>query len=942
MPGRPIRRLGLDGRRAASSPSATLCRGGLGLRLPARPRGPGREGAVADAARASIVLTETEIWPLFLERAARRGIPVALVNGRISERSFARYRLVARLPGADARSALARSRCSRRRTRAASRRSARRRSESGCFGNLKYDLPPPPPFADADAAVGGRRRPARPRRGLDRRRRGGARPRRLARPAPARPLLVLAPRRPERFDEVARLSNRAACASCAAPPRLSTLDPRLSARRLPPGLDRRARIGVPRAPRSPSSAAASSPPGGQSPIEAWAAGVAVLAGPHMENFREVAAQGEALGILDRARDSGGARAAASPRRSRAGRDARDAAPTRPASSPRTAERPRRPRDALAAPCAGARGRARIRIVNAVSPLPALRQGAGAARRVVRLGAHRLARAAAALDLGRQPDLRRHRQDAPRRAPRAAPPLRGLAARDPLARLRPRVRAASSSCRPARARSSRPSEGGDEPVALARATSGSHRRRRRAARRGRPARGRPRRRSLPPRRRLPASRRRARRQPAALRRPRPVRRRNARRRAGGCASRSPRCAARTRSSSRASSAGAPAAEALAAIARTPPGRADLPRALPRRGAARRDGLPRRARGARGRRAAIAVCGVAERAAVRGDAARDVGSRPRRRSSFRDHQRYRERPHRPDPPGAPSAPARARRHDGEGRRQARGPDVPAAPDRASRRRDRRARLLPVPRRAPAAVGGPHGVTRRSRRPAPRSAARDRAELALFRAGDAALLARSRPAARRGARAAARPALPAPRRRRAAASSSRTSRARFPRRAPEEIAAIAPGLRRVGRRGVRRVPRRLEALRGCRSGTASAWSGEENLARRAGPRQGRLPPLGPHRRLGARRDPRRAARRADRSGRAAARQLRCSSGSSRGGARGSATGSIAKRDAARDILQAHARGETVAILVDQNVLRARGGLRPVLRAARPRRLPRSRSSS
>ncbi|MET0619147.1 MAG: 3-deoxy-D-manno-octulosonic acid transferase, partial [Thermoanaerobaculia bacterium] len=42
------------------------------------------------------------------------------------------------------------------------------------------------------------------------------------------------------------------------------------------------------------------PSGGQSPIEAWAAGVAVVAGPHMENFREAAAQGEALGILDRA------------------------------------------------------------------------------------------------------------------------------------------------------------------------------------------------------------------------------------------------------------------------------------------------------------------------------------------------------------------------------------------------------------------------------------------------------------------------------------------------------------------------------------------------------------------------------------------------------------------------------------------------------------------
>src|SRR6478736_6385761 len=43
-----------------------------------------------------ILLTETEIWPLLLDRARARGVPVALVNGRISERSFRRYLLVRR------------------------------------------------------------------------------------------------------------------------------------------------------------------------------------------------------------------------------------------------------------------------------------------------------------------------------------------------------------------------------------------------------------------------------------------------------------------------------------------------------------------------------------------------------------------------------------------------------------------------------------------------------------------------------------------------------------------------------------------------------------------------------------------------------------------------------------------------------------------------------
>ncbi len=45
-----------------------------------------------DAVRPSVVLVlETEIWPNFLREAGRRGIPVLLVSGRISDRSFARY-----------------------------------------------------------------------------------------------------------------------------------------------------------------------------------------------------------------------------------------------------------------------------------------------------------------------------------------------------------------------------------------------------------------------------------------------------------------------------------------------------------------------------------------------------------------------------------------------------------------------------------------------------------------------------------------------------------------------------------------------------------------------------------------------------------------------------------------------------------------------------------
>jgi len=41
-----------------------------------------------------ILLTETEIWPNFLYECAASKVPVAIINGRISERSFSRYRLV--------------------------------------------------------------------------------------------------------------------------------------------------------------------------------------------------------------------------------------------------------------------------------------------------------------------------------------------------------------------------------------------------------------------------------------------------------------------------------------------------------------------------------------------------------------------------------------------------------------------------------------------------------------------------------------------------------------------------------------------------------------------------------------------------------------------------------------------------------------------------------
>lgn len=41
-----------------------------------------------------VVLMELEVWPNFVARCARQGIPVLLVNGRLTETSFGRYRLI--------------------------------------------------------------------------------------------------------------------------------------------------------------------------------------------------------------------------------------------------------------------------------------------------------------------------------------------------------------------------------------------------------------------------------------------------------------------------------------------------------------------------------------------------------------------------------------------------------------------------------------------------------------------------------------------------------------------------------------------------------------------------------------------------------------------------------------------------------------------------------
>src|SRR5262245_8367922 len=43
-----------------------------------------------------VIIAETEIWPNFLRACKKKQVPVVMINGRISDRSFPRYRLVRR------------------------------------------------------------------------------------------------------------------------------------------------------------------------------------------------------------------------------------------------------------------------------------------------------------------------------------------------------------------------------------------------------------------------------------------------------------------------------------------------------------------------------------------------------------------------------------------------------------------------------------------------------------------------------------------------------------------------------------------------------------------------------------------------------------------------------------------------------------------------------
>jgi 3-deoxy-D-manno-octulosonic-acid transferase len=229
------------------------------------------------------LFAESDLWPNLIVTTAERGIPLILVNGRLSERSFARWRRMPRTIGAllghfDL-------------CLAQSVTDAARYGELGApriatTGNLKLDVPAPPANADAlallGAAVNGRpviaaasTHPGEEKIVVDVHRR-------LRESFPGL-LTLVAPRHPERGPGVLEIAGAAGLSAVAR-----------SRGHLPDGgtdiyvADTIGELGVIyRVAPVVFMGGSLVRHGGQNPIEAAKLGSAILHGPHVWNFKDL-------------------------------------------------------------------------------------------------------------------------------------------------------------------------------------------------------------------------------------------------------------------------------------------------------------------------------------------------------------------------------------------------------------------------------------------------------------------------------------------------------------------------------------------------------------------------------------------------------------------------------------------------------------------------------
>lgn len=250
----------------------------------------------------ALILCEGDLWPLVLSRTRKRKLPIVVVNGRISDRSFRRMRrlrpfLRPVLEPVDAFGV---------QTEADRQRLIELRVAPGkvkVTGNLKFDSEEPPPAPELEARL----------KDL-----AGNRAILLAGSTmsgeeeqifeafqalePGSAFLVLAPRHPERWDRVATLLKEADFDFARR-----NSAPRARSDREKPDVFLLDSLGeLASAYRLADAAFIGGtlvPTGGHNPLEAARFGVPITIGPHMENFRDIAGRFDAAEAWQRVKNA---------------------------------------------------------------------------------------------------------------------------------------------------------------------------------------------------------------------------------------------------------------------------------------------------------------------------------------------------------------------------------------------------------------------------------------------------------------------------------------------------------------------------------------------------------------------------------------------------------------------------------------------------------------
>jgi 3-deoxy-D-manno-octulosonic-acid transferase len=252
----------------------------------------------------ALILVEGDYWPLLLREARRRGLPVAVVNGRVGDRGFRRMLRLRSVLGplfaAVDRFGV--------QTAGDRDRLVRLGIDPGRIavtGNLKYESPEPPRRPELEAAlkeaaagrpllVAGSTMAGEEAAVVDAFQAAGG---------GEKALLVVAPRHPERWNEVdALLQARGAGHVRRSALGESSGRPAMPAVILLDSLGELA--GLYRLAAAAFIGGTLAPTGGHNPLEAARFGVPIAVGPAMHNFREMAAAFDAAGAWRRVADAG--------------------------------------------------------------------------------------------------------------------------------------------------------------------------------------------------------------------------------------------------------------------------------------------------------------------------------------------------------------------------------------------------------------------------------------------------------------------------------------------------------------------------------------------------------------------------------------------------------------------------------------------------------------